>query len=161
PVPAISSVTGSDPTTCGGTDGTITINGLTAGLTYTINYNLNGTPQTGISSAALTGGVVVLTGLPAGSYSNFTATIASCTSRTFAGPVAPSPPPTPAAPAPSSNAPICSGASLNLGSGGSVPGAGYSWSGPAGFSSTAQNPVLPAATVAMSGTYQLVITVAN
>jgi PKD repeat protein len=56
-----------------------------------------------------------------------------------------------------SNSPICSGATLNL-TAVTVTGATYSWSGPGGYTSTAQNPSLTNATTAMSGIYTLSVT---
>jgi PKD repeat protein len=56
-----------------------------------------------------------------------------------------------------SNSPICSGATLNLTTT-TVAGATYSWSGPGGYTSTAQNPTRPSATTAMSGTYTVTVT---
>lgn len=58
------------------------------------------------------------------------------------------------APAVTSNTPICSGQTLNLSTSSS---GSYQWSGPNGFSSTSQNPSIPSATVANSGTYNLYI----
>jgi gliding motility-associated-like protein len=53
-----------------------------------------------------------------------------------------------------SNSPICAGTALNLTAVTSVvPGVSYSWTGPNGFLSGAQNPSIPASTVAASGTY--------
>ncbi len=52
-----------------------------------------------------------------------------------------------------SNSPICAGSTLNLNAtatGGTVT---YSWAGPNGFNSTAQNPSIVLATVAATGTY--------
>jgi len=37
----------------------------------------------------------------------------------------------------------------------------YSWTGPNGFSSGLQNPVIPNATLAMAGTYTLIVTTSN
>ena len=60
--------------------------------------------------------------------------------------------------APSSNTPVVPGGAINLSS--NAPSAtSYSWTGPNGYTSTAANPVLTPATVAMTGTYYL--TVAN
>jgi hypothetical protein len=56
------------------------------------------------------------------------------------------------APAVTSNAPVCAGGSLQLSASG-VSGATYSWTGPNGFASSAQNPVISGATTAASGTY--------
>lgn len=54
----------------------------------------------------------------------------------------------------SSNSPICVNSSINLKASG---GTSYSWTGPNGFSSPLQNPIIPNATAAMAGTYTCVI----
>jgi hypothetical protein len=56
------------------------------------------------------------------------------------------------------NGPLCVGDTLNLYAE-TVPNASYYWSGPAGFLSTQQNPVIPNVTMANAGNYQCVITV--
>ena len=55
------------------------------------------------------------------------------------------------------NGPLCVGQTLNL-SANSVPNATYSWTGPNGFTSNAQNPTIPNVTTAQSGTYTLTVT---
>ncbi|GAA4403611.1 hypothetical protein GCM10023187_19870 [Nibrella viscosa] len=60
----------------------------------------------------------------------------------------------------SSNSPICAGQTLNLTAtpanlSGSIT---YTWSGPNGFSATVQNPTIPNATTALSGTYSVTAT---
>lgn len=57
----------------------------------------------------------------------------------------------------SNNGPICEGLDLELYS--DISGATYLWSGPAGFSSTLQNPVIASAGIANSGMYT--VTVSN
>ena len=57
----------------------------------------------------------------------------------------------------SSNSPICSGTTVNLSST-TLAGSSYSWSGPNGFSSSSQNPTLASSTLAMSGSYSLMVT---
>ncbi|HPF00841.1 MAG TPA: gliding motility-associated C-terminal domain-containing protein [Bacteroidales bacterium] len=52
------------------------------------------------------------------------------------------------------NGPYCSGETVNLSASG---GLSYAWSGPAGFSSSAANPAITAATPAVSGTYSVVV----
>lgn len=52
----------------------------------------------------------------------------------------------------------CEGESVQLNSGG---GTDYAWTGPNGFTSTAQNPSLGGATMAMAGVYQVVVTDVN
>lgn len=66
--------------------------------------------------------------------------------------------PLPATPAASSNSPVCKNGSINL-TASSVTGASYSWSGPNGFTSTDQHPVLPNSTFANAGVYVVVATV--
>jgi PKD repeat protein len=60
----------------------------------------------------------------------------------------------------SSNSPVDEGATIEL-YGGPDGMSSYSWSGPNGFSSPLQNPTIPNATTAMSGTYTLTVTDAN
>ncbi|HRY33356.1 MAG TPA: dockerin type I domain-containing protein [Bacteroidales bacterium] len=57
-----------------------------------------------------------------------------------------------------SNTPICANATLNLTSGGGV---GYAWSGPAGFTSSSQNPSIPNAPVTAGGSYTVTVTSAQ
>jgi gliding motility-associated-like protein len=96
-----------------------------------------------------------ITSAGAGTYS-VTVTVAGCTS--VAGTTSVTVNPIPATPAPSSNSPICVGATLNLTTT-AVAGATYSWTGPNGFTSSSQNPSIAGATTAATGTYSLTITV--
>ncbi len=61
------------------------------------------------------------------------------------------------APAVSSTNPLCAGGTLQL-TASSFPGATYSWTGPNGFTSSAQNPSIPNVTAAVSGTYSVTYT---
>ena len=82
------------------------------------------------------------------------ATAGSCSAATTAS-VTINPLPNPTI---NSNSPICIGFDINFtGSGGSS----YSWIGPNGFTSSAQNPTITAAGSANAGTYTLVVTDAN
>jgi rRNA maturation protein Nop10 len=58
--------------------------------------------------------------------------------------------------APGSNAPLCLGSNLTL-TANTVPSASYAWSGPNGFSSTLQNPVISSVQTIHAGTYTLTI----
>jgi gliding motility-associated-like protein len=61
-----------------------------------------------------------------------------------------------------SNSPICAGTALNLTAVSSVvPGSTYSWTGPNGFTSGLQNPSIPGATVAASGSYTVTVLAAG
>lgn len=64
----------------------------------------------------------------------------------------------PSPPAAGNNGPVCAGATLQL-SAATVAGATYAWTGPNGFTSSLQNPSIPNATPAASGTYSVTVTV--
>ncbi len=66
--------------------------------------------------------------------------------------------PHPLPPTAGNSGPICEGETLFL-TASSLVGATYSWSGPNGFSSTTQNPAIPAASLASAGDYSVVATV--
>ena len=57
-----------------------------------------------------------------------------------------------------SNSPICSGNTINFTSSNATS---FSWSGPNGFTSNLQNPIIPIAADPMEGTYAVTITAAN
>jgi hypothetical protein len=57
-------------------------------------------------------------------------------------------------PSASSNSPVCTGQTLSL-SASNIAGATYSWTGPNGFTSNAQNPVINNVTAAGAGTYSV------
>jgi hypothetical protein len=154
PIPAISSVTGTNPTVCYGTDGKITISGLTANTGYTLNYDKNGIPAGATSITANASGQYVITGLGLGTYSNITVTSSTgnCTSAA-AGPVSIVNPITVPTPTAGNNGPLCAGNTLNLTSSNTLAGVTYSWTGPNSYSSTAQNPSISGAAVNNSGVY--------
>ncbi|HLP21687.1 MAG TPA: hypothetical protein VK174_15345, partial [Chitinophagales bacterium] len=58
----------------------------------------------------------------------------------------------------SNTGPYCPGATISLTT---TAGTGYSWSGPGGFTSTAQSPTRSSATVAMAGNYTVTVTFAG
>jgi gliding motility-associated-like protein len=63
-----------NPTSCQGTDGTITLSGLLPSTAYQLSYN-----NSAFSNITTTAqGTYVITGLTAGSYSNFIVNLASC-----------------------------------------------------------------------------------
>src|SRR5450759_3349103 len=57
-----------------------------------------------------------------------------------------------------SNSPVCVGNTINLTS---SDGTGYSWGGPNGFTSSAQNPSIHNANTAMAGAYKVTVTAAT
>ena len=92
-----------------------------------------------------------------GSYT-VTATVNGCTGP--AGTASVTVNPIPPAPSVSSNGPLCAGATLNL-TASTIAGASYSWSGPNGFTSSLQNPVINNVTAANAGSYAVTVTVAQ
>src|SRR5690554_818687 len=67
-------VSSTDPTACGASDGTITISGLNANTDYIFSYD--GGANTNITTDAA--GEYVITGLPAGSYTDYTVSDVDC-----------------------------------------------------------------------------------
>ncbi|MBK9461524.1 MAG: hypothetical protein IPN94_19415 [Sphingobacteriales bacterium] len=82
--PTMTLGTATNVTACGGTDGTIplTFTNVPNG-TYTLSYQKDGTPAT--ASIAVASNAATLTGLGAGSYTNFSISVSGCTA-TAAGP---------------------------------------------------------------------------
>ena len=153
PIPVINSSNSSNPTACATLTGTITLTGLAPSATYTVQYSFNGNPIT-ISISANAGGNIIIGGLGAGIYDNIHASLSGCSSN-LAGPFTLTDPNPPATPVVGSNAPICAGQSLNLTANSTTTGVSYTWSGPNGFTSTQQNPVISPVSVAANGTYHV------
>ncbi|WP_336517029.1 PKD domain-containing protein [Pollutibacter soli] len=147
----IPSITGSftSPLNCGSATGSIILKGLTTNTLFTVRYLKNGNAQT-ISANSGTAGEIVISSLSAGTYSEIYVESTGCPSNKV-GPYTltdPNPPTTPVA---TSNGPICSGSELKLMSTGT--GGIFRWTGPNGFISTSQNPVIQNAGVNASGLY--------
>ena len=85
PKPAITA-TFVNPTTCGGTTGSITLSGLAASTSYTLNYTKGGVPITPIARTSSTTGTIVISTLTAGTYTNINVTLNGCVSNTL-GPI--------------------------------------------------------------------------
>ncbi len=84
PTPAPTAAVASNPTTCGGNDGSITIEGLIAGTAYSVAYEKDGAPQTAQPVTADGSGNAVLTALGNGAYTNIIVTnsATSCSDTT-------------------------------------------------------------------------------
>lgn len=78
-IPVITSKTKSNPTTCGGTEGTITLKGLTPGVNYAVSYKKAGVFIVTNIMASLAGDVVI-TGLSAGIYDSISVNSVGCKS---------------------------------------------------------------------------------
>ncbi|MFL5753979.1 MAG: ice-binding family protein [Bacteroidia bacterium] len=145
-----------DLTLCSGNPATFSVLASGAGLSYqwrkgTVNLN-NGGNLSGVTSSTLLinpAGItdaasdynVIVSGTcpPADTSVNATLTVG----------------PTPLAGA-GSNSPACTGSSVNL-TAQTVASATYSWTGPNGYTSAAQNPVILIATALDAGTYTLTV----
>ncbi|MEP4533759.1 MAG: Ig-like domain-containing protein, partial [Cyclobacteriaceae bacterium] len=79
--PAITSAS-TNPTTCNGVDGSITLSGLNDAVTYTVSYNRGGSPVT--TSATPSSGDIVLIGLSEGAYANIKVSEDGCDSNEIA-----------------------------------------------------------------------------
>ncbi|MBK5284682.1 MAG: gliding motility-associated C-terminal domain-containing protein [Bacteroidia bacterium] len=141
---------------CTGEVGTITYTGnASAGATFNWNFGAGDT----ISGSGA--GPYLITWPTAGTDSvTLVVQDSSCNSLTSVFYVTVNQ--TPAAPTASSNSPVCEGASINL-SASNVTGASYNWTGPLGYNSGGQNPVIANATISpnMSGVYVVYVTVNN
>jgi large repetitive protein len=158
-VPAITNSSGTNPTACASSTGSITLTGLTAATTYSVRYRKNGGSLITVTLTANAAGEVIINGLTAGTYTDISVSLGICASN-VTGPVILTDPNSPATPTATSNGPKCAGEPLNLFTN-AVAGASYAWTGPNGFSSTAQNPTIPNVTVAANGTYSVTVTVNN
>lgn len=70
---------GANPNTCNGSEGSITISGLTAGATYSVSYTDNGNLVGPGNMTANGAGQIIISGLKAGLYSDFELVINGCT----------------------------------------------------------------------------------
>jgi hypothetical protein len=157
---AIPAITGSftNPTNCITPDGTITINGLNVNTQYTVSYSFNGGPLTSSQPSSNASGTIVLTALPAGTYTNITVTLNGCKSNPLSYTLT-----NPAAPANvtiTTNAPICSGNTLTLSATSTTAGATFSWTGPAfPIATTGASHSFPNAPDTYSGIYTVIASI--
>jgi sarcosine oxidase gamma subunit len=156
PKPTIATVTGTNPTVCFGSNGTIVITGLNPSSVYTLTYTKNGNPVGPVTFTTNASGSYTLGGLTIGTYANIIATSAAGCASDPAGPVVLVQPMVVPTPTVNNNGPICAGATLNL-TATTTPGSTYSWTGPS-FTSSTQNPSIPNAQAANAGTYSVIAT---
>jgi gliding motility-associated-like protein len=79
------SLSSTNPSSCFSTEGSITISGLVAGETYQLTYSDDGVTVGPASFTANGSGQLIITGLNAGFYSNFSLLINGCTTNLFTG----------------------------------------------------------------------------
>lgn len=134
----------------------IVVNNPTACVNQNISLTSNGGAQytwsgpLSYTSSAQNPTITNATTAMSGAYTVLVTTASGCTATAVSN-VSVIPLPVPSV---SSNTP-CVGASLNLTGAG---GTSYSWTGPNGFASAAQNPVIPNVTMAAAGVYSLTVT---
>ena len=147
PIPASPS-TGSNSPLCEGSNISLTASSI-GGAAYAW------TGPNGFSSSSQNPSIANSSFAHSGTYS-VTATVNGCTSVAAAQNVVVNL--IPVAPVSSANSPLCSGNSILLNAS-NLTGATYSWTGPNGFASIQQNPVINNASASNSGTYNLLVTV--
>lgn len=157
--PVVSSTTITNPTTCGGTNGSIGFNGLNPNTLYSLSYTKNGSSQPGVSISSNSSGTLTLSNLGLGIYDNIVFTLNSCPSQPI-GPLVVNDPNAPAPPTISSNSPVCEGAILNLTASG-LAGGSYSWTGPASYTASTQNPAISNVQLNYAGNYSVSVMVNN
>ncbi len=125
---------------CLGSSTNLTASSTVSGTTYAWSNAMTGTPIIVSPSVNTT---YTVTGTASGCTGTATATVSI------------NPAPTPTA---GNNSPLCATSTLNLTSGG---GTSYAWTGPGGFTSNLQNPVIANAPTTASGTYTVTVTGSN
>lgn len=146
PTPAIP-VAGSNTPVCAGNTLSLTATDATAGVTY--SWSGPSAFSSGVQNPSVTGATTAATGIYTVVVSTGSCTASATTAVTVNA--------LPTAPVLGSNAPLCSGNSLNLTAASSV-GATYSWAGPNSFTSALQNPAINPATTLATGTYSVIAT---
>ncbi len=158
PIPVIISSSHINPIGCGAATGIIVLNDLLPSTDYTVNYVRNGTPQLALTYRSAPDGTILVTGLRGGTYTDVTVKLNGCTSDP-AGPFHLDDTPAFSVIA-ETNGALCEGGSLNLTARATAPGSAiYSWTGPNGFTSNLQNPVITNASIQHSGIYEVSITI--
>ncbi len=148
--------------TCGGNDGYIKLGGLPAGFVMTVNYLDSGVANTYTGTVSPTG-ILTIPSLYQGLYSNISIVPVApkfCTYN-IVGPVALVDTLHPAIPFVNSNSPVCEGDPLNLYGSDGTAGVTFSWTGPNGFTSALQNPIINPAVLQDSGRYILTVGINN
>ncbi len=143
-----------DPTTCTGTDGTITVGGFTPSAAYTIRYWFGGSFHT-LSATASGTGEIIIGSLAAGTYDSISVVTTGCPGN-IVGPVTLTAPGGPAAPHAANSGPVCQDSVLSLFATCATSGVTFSWAGPGGFSSAVQNPSISGSVTA--GIYTVTVT---
>lgn len=157
PLPSISNATLTDPKGCAASNGRITLAGLAPNTSYIVQFKKNNDSLTILTETSSDLGEIAITGLAAGTYSDIRIGLNGCVSNSV-GPFILHEI-TPFKASALSNTPICDGDMLQLRALPTSLSATYHWTGPNGFVSSQQNPVIPDVTVFNAGTYYLTVTI--
>ena len=160
PTPDITGTALFNPTTCNGTDGTITLSGLAPGETYIVHYTAPSGPVTTTIVADATGNVVIIN-LGGGNYTTISVTNSFGCVSNVVGPILLVASGNPPAPVLTNSSPVCDGGAVNFTATDAATGVTYNWSGPGGYLSNNQNPVINPATLTANGTYTCTVTLAG
>jgi gliding motility-associated-like protein len=142
-----------DPSTCGGTNGSISISGLEPNTSYGVSYNLGATPVGPNNLVSDASGTIIIIGLSAGNYSNFNLSLNNC-DYPYATPIVLV---DPVIPTVTVNSPtVCAGNSATVSATPGVSGTySYSWTVPSGFTNPGD---VATFTTTVAGVYSVVIT---
>jgi len=127
--------------------------GATLSLTATGSATYNWSGPNSFTSTAQNPTIGSVSTAAGGTYTATTTSAPGCVSTSTTTAVTINP--TPGAPTPSSNTPVCSGGTLSLTA--NSTGSTYSWTGPNGFTSSVQNPTISSITTAGNGTYSVTV----
>lgn len=160
PIPTFT-ITSFNPSSCGGNEGRIRLSGLISSQQYTINYTFNNVAQV-INRTSTSAGVIEITGLQAGLYTNISVTLNNCKSAE-AGPITLQDPNSPTNPIISPISSICSGSNLSLSVSNPIANATYNWTGPGGYTSSGLNTSITRsnAQTTFSGVYTVIAVLNN
>lgn len=155
-IQAPATITGADPLTCNGNNGTITISNLAPNQVYSVTYTDDTNPVGPVNLTSNASGVIVINGLNAGVYTDFNFNVNSCntllnTSITLVDPGLPV--------VTVNSSVICAAGTATVTATPAIPGDyTYVWTVPAGF----PNPGNVASfTTSIPGDYTVVITPTN
>jgi PKD repeat protein len=148
-----------NPINCATATGFIILKGLNPG-SYQVKYDTSGVPV--VRSISTLNDSLIVDNLVAQTYSNIHVLLSGCPSDTINQFILsdPNPPDTPNL---QSNAPVCSGNTINVSVNNTVTGGVYSWSGPKGTVSGASGTSISVSnsTKADSGLYKVYVTLNN